>query len=135
MRNTVKNVKNGSLHTANKLYNYIPTLLELPDIKCGEFKEKFLILIKDLRTDINNINNPDPLTPMLYEQNIHIKNATEVIRAMIDCFHCILKKINDKNNDYDCNIIKPPQENTIDPVVNSTDSFNILIDTFKLNNT
>ena len=134
MRNTVKNVKNGSMYTANKLYNYMPTLLELPDIKCGEFKEKFLILIKDLITDINNINNP--LTPMLYEQNIHIKNAAEVIRAMIDCFHCIVKKINDKNNIYDCNSINPlPQEDTTESEVNPLDSFNVLIDTFKLSNT
>jgi hypothetical protein len=135
MGNTTKKVRRVSVYTANNLYNYIPSLLELPDIKCGEFKEKFLILIKGLITDIENINNPDPLKPMLYQQNIHIKNATEVLRAMIKCFHCIIEKINDKNNVYDCISIQPPiEEDATEPVVNSLDSLNILMDTFNLDN-
>ena len=125
-----KKTRDISINKSNMIYNYIPTLLELPDIKCYEFKEKFIILIRDLIQDINNINNKDPSIAMLYEQDIHIKNANEVLRAMIDCFHCIVNKIKDKNNNYDCN--KSSEENTSNPVVNLPDSLNILRQTFNL---
>ena len=80
--------------------NVTLSLLELHDVKCGEFKEKFKKLINDLLTDINNIN--DPNTKMLYESGVHLNNAQEVIRAMVACFNCILKKIEDENNTTDC---------------------------------
>ena len=79
---------------------YTPSLLELQDIKCGDFKEKFKILIDDLEKDINNINNPQ--AKMLYDTGVHINNAREVVRAMVACFECIHKKI--MNDEYvkDC---------------------------------
>ena len=128
--NEAKKTRGISINKSDMIYNYIPTLLELPDIKCYEFKEKFVILIRDLIQDINNINNKDPSIAMLYEQDIHIKNANEVLRAMIDCFHCIVNKIKDKNNNYYCN--KSSEENTSNPLVNLPDSLNILRQTFSL---
>lgn len=132
MNNTYTKVNNGVNYTVNKLYSYTPTLLELPDIQCGEFKEKLTILIKGLLDDIGNINNPDPYTPMLYEKNIHLKNAMDFIRAVFSCIYCIIKKIKDENNTENC--YKNPIENTQQEVINPQQSLNVLLDTFNLSN-
>ena len=132
----VKKTKDISINTADMLYNYIPTLLELDDVKCCEFAEKFKILIEGLLTDIRNINNEDLSITMLYDENIHIKNANEVLRAMIACFHCIIKQINeineinDKDNDYDCN---KSQQKNIEASIEPLDSLKILRETFQIN--
>jgi len=132
----VKKTKDIAINTADMLYNYIPTLLELDDVKCCEFAEKFAILIKGLLTDISNINNEDLSITMLYDENIHIKNANEVLRAMIACFHCIIKQINkineinDKDNDYDCN---KSQQKNIEASIEPLDSLKILRETFQIN--
>jgi hypothetical protein len=118
--------------TANNLYIYMPSLLELPDIQCGEFKEKLSILLKGLLEDIKNINNPDQNTPMLYEKNIHLKNAMDFVRAVFACIYCLMKKIKDENNTEDCH--KIPLENTTQEVVNSKHSLNVLLETFNLSN-
>jgi hypothetical protein len=130
----VSNYKNTK--DKGSIYNYIPTLLELPDIKCHNFTEKFKTLIEGLLTDIGNINNDDPSISMLYEKNTHIKNANEVLRAMIDCIYCIvnnIRRINDNNDNvdiYDCN--QTHSENIPETNVNSDNSMNILKDTFKI---
>jgi len=80
----VKNISSG-------LYKLIPTLLEMDDVVCGEFKIMFKKLIVDLITDINNINNKEA---MLYEKNIHNLNAINVIRAFNACIQCLINKIN-----------------------------------------
>lgn len=115
-------------YAGNALYHLIPTLLELPDIKCGEFKQKFKKLIDDLQTDINNINNPNE--KMLYDDDIHLKNAREVIRAVFACINCILKKIRDENITVDC--IEVPETDTENPVVDMNKSLSILKQTFNL---
>lgn len=132
VNNTYTKVNDGVNYNVNKLYSYTPTLLELPDIQCGEFKEKLTILIKGLLDDISNINNPDPYTPMLYEKNIHLKNAMDFIRAVFSCIYCIIKKIKDENNTENC--YKDPIENTPQDVINPQQSLNILLDTFNLSN-
>lgn len=73
---------------------------------------------------------------MLYDQNIHIKNANEVLRAILDCFNCIIEKnermINSNNYDNDSD----NNDNCIEPPVNSnenpSDIWNIFTDTFTL---
>jgi hypothetical protein len=113
-------------YVGNAMYHLIPTLLELPDIKCGEFREKFNKLIDDLVSDINNIN--DPSKKMLYDDNIHLKNAREVIRAMFACFNCILQKIKDENNTVNC--IEKSETNLENPILNMSKSLGILQQTF-----
>ena len=115
-------------YAGNGLYSLIPTLLELPDIKCGEFKEKIKKLIDDLITDIENIN--DPTKKMLYDDNVHLKNAREVIRAMFACFNCILQKIKDENNTVNC--IEVPETNPEQPIAGISESLGILQQTFNL---
>ena len=115
-------------YAVNGLYSLIPTLLELPDIKCGEFKEKIKKLIDDLITDIENIN--DSTKKMLYDDNVHLKNAREVIRAMFACFNCILQKIKDENNTVAC--IEVPETNSDQPITSISESLDILRQTFKL---
>jgi len=115
-------------YAVNGLYSLIPTLLELPDIKCGEFKEKIKKLIDDLITDIENIN--DPTKKMLYDDNVHLKNVREVIRAMFACFNCILQKIKDENNTVVC--IEVPETNPDQPIASISESLDILRQTFKL---
>ena len=115
-------------YVGNAMYHLIPTLLELPDIKCGEFREKFNKLIDDLVSDINNIN--DPSKKMLYDDNIHLKNAREVIRAMFACFNCILQKIKDENNTVNC--IEKSETNLENPILNMSKSLGILQQTFNL---
>jgi hypothetical protein len=122
--------RNGryDVYVGNGLYSLIPTLLELPDIKCGEFKEKIKKLIDDLLIDIENIN--DPSKKMLYDDNVHLKNAREVIRAMFACFNCILQKIKDENNTVKC--IEDPETNQEQPIANISESLGILQQTFNL---
>ena len=115
-------------YVSKSVYSIIPTLLELPDIKCGEFRQKFNKLIDDLITDINNINNPNE--KMLYDDDIHLKNASEVIRAMVACFDCILKKINDKTFTEDC--IQLPETDQENPIVDINNNLSILKQTFNL---
>jgi hypothetical protein len=115
-------------YVGNGLYSLIPTLLELPDIKCGEIEEKFRKLIEDLLTDIHNIN--DPTKKMLYDDNVHLKNAREVIQAMFACFNCIIQKIKDENITGDC--IEVPETNPEGTIVNISKSLNILQQTFGL---
>jgi hypothetical protein len=90
------------------------------------------ILINGLVKDIENINNPEPNIPMLYEEDIHLKNAKSVIRAIFACIYCILEKINNENNTEKC--YKNLLENTTQEIVNYRDSLNVLIDTFNLSN-
>ena len=115
-------------YVGNGLYSLIPTLLELPDIKCGEIEEKFRKLIEDLLTDIHNIN--DPSKKMLYDDNVHLKNAREVIQAMFACFNCIIQKIKDENITGNC--IEVPETNSEGSIANISKSLNILQQTFGL---
>jgi hypothetical protein len=115
-------------YVSNGLYSLIPTLLELPDIKCGEIEEKFRKLIEDLLTDIHNIN--DPSKKMLYDDNVHLKNAREVIQAMFACFNCIIQKIKDENITGNC--IEVPETNPEGSIANISKSLNILQQTFGL---
>jgi hypothetical protein len=72
-----------------------PSLLEIPNEKCHNFKKLFEKLIKDLVKDINNINNPRAI--MLYETNNHLINARNVLLSMYDCINCIENNLlNDK---------------------------------------
>ena len=115
-------------YVSKSLYSIIPTLLELPDIKCGEFRQKFNKLIDDLITDINNINNPSE--KMLYHDDIHIKNAREVIRAVFACFDCILKKIKDETLTENC--IQLPETDEENPLVDINKNLSILQQTFNI---
>ena len=115
-------------YVSKSLYSIIPTLLELPDIKCGEFRQKFNKLIYDLITDINNINNPGE--KMLYHDDIHIKNAREVIRAVFACFDCILKKIKDETLTENC--IQLPETDEENPLVDINKNLSILQQTFNI---
>jgi hypothetical protein len=129
-------------YVSNALYHLIPTLLELPDIKCGEFEQKFKKLIDDLQTDIKNINKPNE--KMLYDDDVHLKNAREVIRAIFACIDCILKKIKDENITGDCienpetytenpeTYTENPETDTENPVVDTNKSLSILQQTFSL---
>ena len=67
---------------------------------------------------------------MLYDDDVHLKNAREVIRAVFACIDCILKKIKDENITVDC--IEVPETDTENPVVDMNKSLSILKQTFNL---
>lgn len=116
---------------SSSLYSLIPTLLELDDVVCGEFKKMFKKLIVDLITDITNINNDEP---MLYEKNIHHLNAINVIRVFNACIYCLINKLKGDgifNGPYvkECSEIP---EDTEDSYVESGNIVSVLQDTFNI---
>ena len=116
---------------SSSLYSLIPTLLELDDVVCGEFKKMFKKLIVDLITDITNINNDEP---MLYEKNIHHLNAINVIRAFNACIYCLINKLKGDgifNGPYVKECTEIP-EDTEDSYVESGNIVSVLQDTFNI---
>lgn len=121
---TVKKVSSG-------LYSLIPTLLELDDVVCGEFKKMFAKLIEDLIIDINNINSN---VPMLYEKNIHHLNAINVLRAFNACIYCLINKLKGDgifNGPYVKECTEIP-EDTEDSYVEPDNIVSVLQDTFNI---
>ena len=116
---------------SSSLYSLIPTLLELDDVVCGEFKKMFKKLIVDLITDITNINNDEP---MLYEKNIHHLNAINVIRAFNACIYCLINKLKGDgifSGPYVKECTEIP-EDTEDSYLESDNIVSVLQDTFNI---
>jgi len=116
---------------SSSLYSLIPTLLELDDVVCGEFKKMFKKLIDDLIIDINNINNN---VPMLYEKNIHHLNAINVIRAFNACIYCLINKLKGDgifNGPYVKECTENPEDNE-DLYVETDNIVSVLQDTFNI---
>lgn len=119
--------------TSSSLYRLIPTLLELDDVVCGEFKKMFKKLIDDLIIDINNINSN---VPMLYEKNIHHLNAINVIRAFNACIYCLINKLKGEgifNGPYINDCTQNPEDNE-DSYVETDNIVSVLQDTFNITN-
>lgn len=116
---------------SSSLYKLIPTLLELDDVVCGEFKKMFKKLIDDLIIDINNINSN---VPMLYEKNIHHLNAINVIRAFNACIYCLINKLKGEgifNGPYINDCTQNPEDNE-DSYVETDNIVSVLQDTFNI---
>jgi hypothetical protein len=121
---TIKKASSG-------LYKLIPTLLELDDVVCGEFKKMFKKLISDLIIDINNINSN---VPMLYEKNIHHLNAINVIRSFNECIYCLINKLKGGgifNGSYMKDCVENPEDDE-DTYVEPDAIVSVLQDTFNI---
>jgi hypothetical protein len=93
-----KSQTKSTLPSINVVTSYfIPSLLEEPEVKCGEFENMVDIFIHDLEEEINNIpKNKNPVnTPQ------HIKNTKNVILSMYSCINCVIDNIH-KDEPTDC---------------------------------
>ena len=88
---------------------FIPSLLEEPEVKCGEFEKMVDIFIHDLEEEINNIHkNKNPVnTPQ------HIKNTKNVILSMYSCINCVIDNI---HNDEPTDCFKNVDEENTQPI-------------------
>lgn len=105
----------SSIPNINDMPSYlVPSLLEEPEVKCGEFEKMVDILIHDIEEEINSIRKNN--NPVNTEQ--HIKNTKNVVLSMYSCINCVIENIRN-NEPTDC-LKDVTQENTPTPQASET---------------